>query len=140
MAQQPSQNVPFSVPASRARPSQSQSLSTSPSSKSPLGQLEQRHDYEIDLDATLAHEIEEFWGVEDPALVVAEYGTKKIASIHRRMKSMSRRQKLVDVENLGGYFMRCLGQGQKNAASIADTEDAAYEAYLEKQRARGQRV
>lgn len=123
---------------SHARASESYSQSLSSSSNSPLGQLEQE-DSEFDLDArTLAREITEFWQVEDAALLVAEMGMQPVARIHRRMKSMSRRQKLTHVENLGGYFMTCLiGNAKPKPKEDSDRGDDVYERMVAAQKERG---
>ncbi len=121
MAKKPSSHVPFSTPASRGPASQSLSLSSSESSNSSRT-LELEHEDEDDLDAReLANLISEFWGIEDPHLVVMQFGCQKIATVHLRMKSMSRKQKLTHIENLGGYFMSCLIT--RKSAAVADPLD-----------------
>lgn len=123
-----------------ARPSQSQSLSPSTNS---LNYLKHRTDnYDSDLDAHarergLAKEISEYWNVEDSLLVVLEYGVVAVARIHRRMLSMSRKQKLNHVTNLGGYFMVCLEPHRKRSEADTERTDAFYEEYLARQKARG---
>lgn len=124
------------LPREGARPSESASGSdiTVLNSSRTIG-LE--HNSEADLNAReVANRISEFWNVDDSLEVVLEFGISKVLGIHRRMKSMSRKQKLNHVDNLGGYFMRCLIGGAEKKKSGDDD----YEAYLERQRARGQDV
>ncbi len=124
-----------------ARPSES--LSASPSGSNVIF-LEQSRTLEknSDLDRRtreqeLASEIAEYWNVEDSMLVVMEFGVVPVARIHRRMLSMSRKQKLNHVENLGGYFMTCLEPSKKRTKPEAERTDEFYEQYVARQKERG---
>ena len=70
-------------------------------------------------------------------LVVMEFGVVPVARIHRRMLSMSRKQKLNHVENLGGYFMTCLEPSKKRTKPEAERTDEFYEQYVARQKERG---
>lgn len=57
------------------------------------------------------------------------------------MKSMSRKQKLNHVNNLGGYFMSCLiAPKAKPKAEPEEGSDEWFESYKRRQRERGQNV
>jgi hypothetical protein len=117
-----------------ARPRASESLSLSPSGEKVLSFSDG-----LNPEGELSKEIADFWGVEDSALVIMEYGKSAVAKIHRRMLSMSRKQKLNHVDNLGGYFMSCLLPRSKRASVDTERSDSFYEDYLAKQKLRGLR-
>ena len=86
----------------------------------------------------LARDIGEFWDVNDPQLVVLQYGGQAVARAHRRMLYMSRQQKLAEVRSLEGYFMRILiGRTRQDDPVDDDRSDEYYEEYLRLRAARG---
>tara|TARA_R110000751_G_scaffold195566_6_gene300978 strand:+ start:654 stop:1049 length:396 start_codon:yes stop_codon:yes gene_type:complete len=119
------------APAS-ARPRASESLSLSPSGEKVLSFSDG-----LNPEGELSKDIADFWGVEDSSLVILEYGKSAVAKIHRRMLSMSRKQKLSHVDNLGGYFMSCLLPRRNRAGVDTERSDKFYEDYLKRQQERG---
>ena len=140
MADQTPSEFPCVHVPSRTRLSTSNSISTS---DPVLKHKEHTTELEVDMDSdTLARAISNFWQVPDPELVLNEFGVQRIAAVHRKMLWMSRRQKLSHVRNIAKYFMAAV-VGRRKPPSHADESghaDAQYEAYLVKQRARGQDV
>lgn len=135
------ESVPYS-PRAHVRVSTSTSITT-PMSSLVKEQSAPDADLDMALDTyALAREIGEFWNVDDPELVVIQFGGKDVAAAHRRMKYMSRRQKLTEVRSLENYFMSILikrvRQARSQDADKAERSDDYYEEYLKRQKERGQ--
>ena len=124
-------------PRERTRLSTSTAIPTSRN----ISYQEIDEDQEVDLAVdthALARAIGEFWKIDDPQLVVLQYGGQAVARAHRRMLYMSRQQKLAAVRSLEGYFMRILiGRPQQDDPIDEERSDDYYEEYLRRQQERG---
>ena len=117
------------------RLSTSTSISTSDSS---LIREHRASENDSDLDTyALARIIGEFWGVDDPELVVIQFGAPAVAGAHRRMLYMSRRQQLAHITSLSSYFVSILINRVKKKPETDDRSDEFYEEYRQRQRDRG---
>ena len=131
-------HIPYTprVPAQAGgRVSTSISISTSESSL-----IRERTGSEDDLDLdtyALAKSIEEFWGVDDPELVIIHFGAPAVAGAHRRMLYMSRRQKLGHVNSLSNYFVSILINRFKKKPKADERSDEFYEEYRQRQQEGG---
>lgn len=132
-------HIPY-TPRERAhtggRVSTSTSISTSESSLKRERTGSSEDDLALDTYA-LAKAIGEFWGVDDPELVVIQFGGSAVAGAHRRMLYMSRRQKLAHVTSLSSYFMSILINRFKKKPETDERSDEFYEEYQRRQAERG---